>query len=91
MNTQMKTFNSNTCRILFATYLSALCLIALSTQAATITVTSTKTISADTTIDGGSVITISGDNMVGVFSPIGTRFAGNDTRLDGEGESERPR
>jgi hypothetical protein len=31
-------FNSNTCRILFATCLSALCLIALSTQAATITV-----------------------------------------------------
>src|SRR5207244_10828267 len=36
--------------------------------AATITVTSTKTISADTTIDGGSVITISGGNAVGVFS-----------------------
>src|SRR5438132_302937 len=31
-------FDSNTCRILFATCLSALCLIALSTQAATITV-----------------------------------------------------
>ena len=37
-NTQMKTFNSNICRILFATCLSALCLIVLSTQAATITV-----------------------------------------------------
>src|SRR5437899_8601731 len=36
--------------------------------AATITVTSRKTISADTTIDGGSVITISGGNTVGVFS-----------------------
>ncbi len=36
--------------------------------AATITVTSTKTISADTTIDGGSVITISGGMTVGVFS-----------------------
>ena len=36
----MKTFISNTCRILLATCLSALCLIALSTQAATITVTS---------------------------------------------------
>ena len=36
--------------------------------AATITVTSTKTISADTTIDGGGVITISGGNSVGVFS-----------------------
>jgi photosystem II stability/assembly factor-like uncharacterized protein len=35
---------------------------------ATITVTSTKTISADTTIDGGNLITISGDNRVGVFS-----------------------
>jgi hypothetical protein len=34
-------FNSNTCRILFATCLSALCLIALSTQAATISVTNT--------------------------------------------------
>jgi hypothetical protein len=34
----------------------------------TITVTSTKTISADTTIDGGSLITISGGNSVGVFS-----------------------
>ena len=33
----MKTFNSNICRILFATCLSALCLIVLSTQAATIT------------------------------------------------------
>ena len=48
MNTQMKTlmsqrmFNSNICRILFATFLSALCLIALSTQAATITVTNTN-------------------------------------------------
>jgi hypothetical protein len=44
MNTQMKTlmyqriFNPGICRILFATCLSALCLIALSTQAATITV-----------------------------------------------------
>ena len=35
-------FNSNTCRILFATCLSALCIIALSTQAATITVTNTN-------------------------------------------------
>ena len=35
--------------------------------AATITVTSTKTISADTTIDGGSVITISGGRTVEVF------------------------
>jgi hypothetical protein len=42
MNTQMKVFNSNTCRILFATCLSALCLVALSTQAATITVTNTN-------------------------------------------------
>jgi len=42
MNTQMKTFNSNTCRILFATCLSALCLIAPSTQAATISVTNTN-------------------------------------------------
>jgi predicted outer membrane repeat protein len=38
----MKTLNSNTCRILFASFLSALCLIALSTQAATITVTNTN-------------------------------------------------
>ena len=44
MNTQMKTlmsqriFNSNTCRILFATCLSALCLTALSAKATTITV-----------------------------------------------------
>jgi predicted outer membrane repeat protein len=36
--------------------------------AATITVTSTKAISADTTIDGGSLITISGGGSVGVFS-----------------------
>ena len=37
--------------------------------AATITVTNAKTISADTTIDGGSVITISGSgNAVGVLS-----------------------
>ena len=48
MNTQMKTlmsqriFNSHICRILFATFLSALCLIALSTQAATITVINTN-------------------------------------------------
>ena len=34
----------------------------------TITVTSTKTIGADTSIDGGSQITISGGNSVGVFS-----------------------
>ena len=37
----MKTFNSSICRILFATCLSALCFIALRTQAATITVTTT--------------------------------------------------
>jgi len=42
VNTQMKTFTSNTCRILFGTCLSALCLIALSTQAATITITNTN-------------------------------------------------
>src|SRR4051794_38524258 len=42
MNTQMKTLNSSICRILFATFLSALCLIALSTQAAPITVTNTN-------------------------------------------------
>jgi hypothetical protein len=48
MNTQMKTlmyqriFNSDSCRILLATFLSALCLIALRTQAATITVTNTN-------------------------------------------------
>src|SRR5438876_1713437 len=48
MNTQMKTlmyqriFNPGICRILFATCLSALCLIELSTQAATITVTNTN-------------------------------------------------
>ncbi len=48
MNTQMKTFmsqpifSSTTYRILFATCLSVLCLIALSTQAATITVTNTN-------------------------------------------------
>jgi hypothetical protein len=48
MNTQMKTlmyqriFNPGICRILFASFLSALCLIALSTQAATITVTNTN-------------------------------------------------
>ena len=48
MNTQMKTlmsqhiFNPSICRILFATCLSALCFIALSTQAATITVTNTN-------------------------------------------------
>ncbi len=43
--------------------------------ATTITVTSTKTISADTTIDGGSLITISGGNSVGVFSvSTGVKF-----------------
>src|SRR5215471_3535129 len=42
MNTQMRKFNSNIYAILFATCLSALCLIALSTQAATITVTNTN-------------------------------------------------
>src|SRR5437667_5022413 len=35
--------------------------------AATITVTSTKTINLDTTIDGGGLITISGGNTVGGF------------------------
>jgi hypothetical protein len=48
MNKQIKTLmsrrirNSHTCRILFATCLSALCLIALNAQAATITVTNTN-------------------------------------------------
>jgi len=42
---------------------------------ATITITSTKIISADTIIDGGGVITISGGNNVGVFSvPTGVNF-----------------
>jgi hypothetical protein len=36
--------------------------------AATITVTSTKTVNTDTTIDGGNLITISGGHSVGVFS-----------------------
>ena len=53
MKTQMKTFNSNTCRILSATCLSVLCLIALSTQAATITVTNTN--------DSGCRLTAPGD------------------------------
>jgi hypothetical protein len=35
---------------------------------ATIVVTSTKIVSADTTIDGGSLITLSGGHSVGVFS-----------------------
>ena len=42
MNTQMKTLRSKTCRILFATCFSALCLTVLRTQAATITVTNTN-------------------------------------------------
>ena len=42
MNKQMKVFNSITCRILLVTCLSALFLIALSTQAATITVRNTN-------------------------------------------------
>jgi hypothetical protein len=42
MNTQMKIFNFNMCRILLATCLSALCLVAVSTKAATITVTNTN-------------------------------------------------
>jgi cysteine-rich repeat protein len=42
--------------------------------AATITVTSTKLISADTTIDGGSLITISGGNSVGVFHSNNVNF-----------------
>jgi Chlamydia polymorphic membrane protein (Chlamydia_PMP) repeat len=42
MNKQMKTSHSNTCRILLATCFSALCCIALTTQAATITVTNTN-------------------------------------------------
>jgi predicted outer membrane repeat protein len=45
------------------------------TSPVTITLTSTKTISADTTIDGGTLITISGGNSVGVFSVnIGVKF-----------------
>jgi hypothetical protein len=48
MNTQMKTptyqriFNPGVCRIVFTTFLSTFCLIALSTLAATITVTNTN-------------------------------------------------
>jgi len=43
--------------------------------AATITVTSTKTISADTAIDGGSLVTIGGGNSVGIFFVnTGVRF-----------------
>jgi predicted dienelactone hydrolase len=41
----------------------------------TITITSTKVMDADTTIDGGSLITVSGGNSVGVFSVnAGVRF-----------------
>jgi hypothetical protein len=62
--------------------------------AATITVTSTKTISADTTIDGESLITISGGHSVGVFvSTTGAKFTvqnltianGNNIASDGYG------
>ncbi|MGD0945795.1 MAG: choice-of-anchor Q domain-containing protein [Candidatus Binatia bacterium] len=43
---------------------------------ATITVTATKTISSNTSIDGGGLITISGGNSVGVFSvSTGKTFA----------------
>ena len=50
--------------------------------AATITVTSTKIISADTTIDGGSVVTISGGGTVMVFIVAG---AGVTLALDNRG------
>jgi len=43
--------------------------------AATIAVTNTKTISADTTIDGGSLITISGGNSVTAFNVEGLKTA----------------
>ena len=42
MNRQIRICTSTTCRIVFAACLSALCLIALSTEAATITVTNTN-------------------------------------------------
>ena len=48
MNTQMKTFNSNFCRILLASCFGALWLVALGTQAATITVTSYAGVGAGT-------------------------------------------
>ncbi len=42
--------------------------------AATVTVSSTKSINADTTIDGGGLITISGGHTVRVFSNLGYTF-----------------
>jgi predicted outer membrane repeat protein len=52
----------------FVTALSGGGAVTFSCGPATITVTSTKTISASTTIDGGGVITISGGNSVLVFT-----------------------
>jgi hypothetical protein len=58
----------------------------------TITVSSTKTISADTTIDGGNAVTVSGGNSVGVFSVNeGVNFTvenltiANGARIQGDG------
>jgi hypothetical protein len=54
---------------------------------ATITVTGTPTIQADTTVDGGGVITISGGNSVGiaVVGHIGNLTVQNLTFADGNG------
>ena len=62
MNTQTKTFNSSICRILFATCLSALCLTALSTHAATITVMNTNN-SAAGSLRQGLADAVDGDTI----------------------------
>jgi hypothetical protein len=51
--------------------------------------TGTKTISVDTTIDGGGLITISGGNSVGVFVVSGVKFTVQHlTIANGHGSSE---
>src|SRR5450755_2270274 len=71
----------------FNTALTGGGLVTFTCGPATITVTSTKTISASTTIDGGGVITISGGNSVPVFTvnPSPTFTVQNLTIQNGKG------
>ena len=89
MNTQMKTFNSN-CRILFAACLGALCLVALSTQAATITVMNTNN-SAAGSLRQALADAVDGDTIdaTGISGTItlttGQLVVDKDVMIDGPG------
>src|SRR5262245_31593542 len=91
-------FNSNICRILFAACLSALCLIALSTQAATITVTNINDSGAGSlrqaladAVDGDTINFNSSLNGQRITLTSGELLANKSITISGPGANTYPR